>query len=163
MANQLLVSDPTATTSSQTAGRPPVGVTLHTIDERDLGDVGRTYWRTYLGTPHQMSLTEATDDVLAAWNGEYGRWLREGSLLARTDDDLAGAILTVEDPPWPDVPRGPFVIDLFVLATRRRRGVGRTLVQAVLAALPTAVHLRVDDAATEARALYATLGFRPTL
>lgn len=165
MANQLLVSDATATTSSRTAGRPPAGVTLHTIDERDLGDVGRAYWRTYLDTPHQMSLTEATDDVLAAWNGEYGRWLREGSLLARIvdHDDLAGAILTVEDPPWPDVPRGPFVTDLFVLPTRRRRGVGRALVQAVLAALPTAVHLRVDDAATEARALYATLGFRPAV
>jgi GNAT superfamily N-acetyltransferase len=59
------------------------------------------------------------------------------------------------------VPRGPFVIDLFVLPASRRRGTGRALVQAALAAVPGTVALRVDDTAAEARALYAGLGFRP--
>ncbi len=53
--------------------------------------MGRAYWRTYLDTPEEMSLTEASDDVRAAWNGEYGRWLAAGSLLARVNDGLCGA------------------------------------------------------------------------
>lgn len=123
--------------------------------------MGRAYWRTYLDTPEERSLTEASDDVRAAWNGEYGRWLAVGSLLARVNNGLSGAIITVEDPPWPDVPPGPFIIDLFVLPEMRRRGIGRALVQAVQSALPTGIGLRVDEAAVEAHALYASLGFRP--
>ncbi|MBC7290902.1 MAG: GNAT family N-acetyltransferase [Actinotalea sp.] len=157
MANHLLVS----TSVPPAALRPPAGVALDTVRRQGLTDVARAYWLTYLHTPHRMSMTEATDDVQAAWGGKYGRWLTEGSLLARSDDDVIGAILTVADAPWPDVPRGPFVIDLFVLPTSRRRGTGRALVQAVLAAVPATVALRVDDSATEAHALYATLGFRP--
>lgn len=111
MWDMLLTSEPLG----DTPPRPPAGVTLHPIGEQDLADVGRAYWRTYLGTPEEMTLTKATHDVLAAWNGEYGRWLTPGSFLARVNDELSGAILTVDDPPWPDVPRGPFIIDLFVL------------------------------------------------
>ncbi|WP_182113854.1 MULTISPECIES: GNAT family N-acetyltransferase [unclassified Actinotalea] len=69
--------------------------------------------------------------------------------------------ITVEDPPWQDVPPGPFITDLFVLPEIRRRGIGRALVQAVQSALPTGIGLRVDDSATEAHALYVSLGFRP--
>lgn len=153
----LLISGPPDATSART----PAEVTLRPIGEGDLVDVGRTYWCTYLDTPDQMSPSEATEDVLAAWHGHYGRWLSAGCLLARVDDDLAGAIITVEDPPWDDVPPGPFITDLFVLPTMRRRGVGRALVQAVQLAIPTGIGLRVDDSATEARALYEALGFRP--
>lgn len=42
----------------------------------------------------------------------------------------------------------------------RRRGVGRALVESVLAATGGGVALRVDAGAREARALYASLGFR---
>ncbi|WP_085955081.1 GNAT family N-acetyltransferase [Cellulomonas flavigena] len=153
----LLTSEPLG----DTPPRPPAGVTLHPIGEQDLADVGRAYWRTYLGTPEEMTLTKATHDVLAAWNGEYGRWLTPGSFLARVNDELSGAILTVDDPPWPDVPRGPFIIDLFVLPDMRRRGIGRALVQAVQYALRTSIGLRVDDSAAEAHMLYISLGFSP--
>ncbi|NTW42275.1 MAG: GNAT family N-acetyltransferase [Cellulomonadaceae bacterium] len=157
MANVLMISDPPTDTRSAV----PAGLTLHPIGEVDLEDVGLAYWRTYLDTPEEMSLTEASDDVRAAWNGEYGRWLAAGSLLARVNDRLLGAIITVEDPPWPDVPPGPFITDLFVLPEMRRRGIGRALVQAAQSALPTGIGLRVDDAAPEAHALYISVGFRP--
>jgi GNAT superfamily N-acetyltransferase len=105
-------------------------------------------------------LTEATDDVLASWRGDYGRWLTDGSIGAWRDGELVGAVLTVADAPWPDVPRGPFIIDLFVVPDARRRGIGRALVQSVRRRLDTSIGLRVDDTAPEARALYASIGFR---
>lgn len=138
----------------------PEGVVLRTLEEPDLRAVGKAYWRTYLHSPDEMTLNDATDDVLASWRGEYGPWLADGSFGAWRDDELVGAILTVTDAPWDDVPRGPFIIDLFVVPHARRSGIGRALVQAVRAALQTSIGLRVDDTATEARALYVSLGFR---
>lgn len=137
----------------------PAGVSLRALEEPDLQAVGEAYWRTYLHTPDEMTLVEATDDVLASWRGEYGQWLADASLGAWHDDELVGAILTVTDPPWEDVPRGPFIIDLFVVPHTRRHGIGRALVEAVQGALRTSIRLRVDDAATEALALYSSLGF----
>lgn len=157
MANQRLLSG----SVPSDPWRPPAGVALHRIGEEDLADVGRGYWSAYRGTADEMSLTAASDDVLAAWNGEYGRWLTAGSLLARIGDDLCGAIITVEDPPWPDVPRGPFITDLFVVPDARRRGIGRALVHAVQRAIPTPIGLRVDDSAPDALRLYLSLGFAP--
>jgi GNAT superfamily N-acetyltransferase len=138
----------------------PAGVSLRPLEEPDIAAVGEAYWRTYLQTPHEMALTEATDDVLASWRGDYGRWLTDGSIGAWRDGELVGAVLTVADAPWPDVPRGPFIIDLFVVPDARRRGIGRALVQSVRRRLDTSIGLRVDDTAPEARALYASIGFR---
>lgn len=139
----------------------PAGVELRRLEEQDLPSLGDAYWRTYLGSPDEMTLTEATEDVLASWRGEYGPWLAAGSLGAWRGPELVGAILTVSDAPWPDVPRGPFIIDVFVVPPARRLGIARALVEAVQASLRTRIGLRVDDDAAAARALYAALGFQP--
>jgi ribosomal protein S18 acetylase RimI-like enzyme len=138
----------------------PAAVDLRAIDEGDLEAVGHAYWQTYLSTPEEMSLRAAIDDVRAAWDGDYGRWLPDGCVSAWSDGGLVGAIITVEDAPWPDVPRGPFVVDLFVRPDQRRRGIGRALVRTVQARLRTAISLRVDETAGPARRLYASVGFR---
>lgn len=154
--NSLMVAEPSTLTDHSI----PTGVVLRRLTESDLPAVGEAYWRTYLRSPHEMTQAEATEDVLAAWRGEYGTWLADGSLGAWRDGEPVGAILTVSDAPWDDVPPGPFIIDLFVVPHAQRNGIGRRLVQAVLRSLRETVALRVDDTATEARALYATLGFR---
>jgi len=151
-----MVSPPT----DRAVGAQPDGVTIAPLGERDLPRVADAYWRTYLGTEHEMSLADSGADVRAAWDGEYGPWLADGSLGAWRGDELVGAVLTVADAPWPDVPRGPFIIDLFVVPQARRQGIGRALVSTVQAVLGTSVGLRVDDGATPARALYTALGFR---
>ncbi len=156
MPNSLMLSDAKPSFSHE----PIPGVQFRPIAQEDLPAVGEAYWRTYLGTPEEMSLEEATADVLAAWKGEYGTLLSSSSFGAWRDGVLAGAILTVSDPPWDDVPRGPFIIDLFVLPEHRRSGIGRALVQKVLMAQQVEVGLRVDDSATAARRLYQQLGFR---
>jgi ribosomal protein S18 acetylase RimI-like enzyme len=157
MSNTLMVAEPVTGTESVAT---PAGVALQLLEERDLGAVGEAYWRTYLGTPDEMTLTEATDDVLASWRGDYGRWLADGSLGAWHDGELVGAVLTVTDAPWDDAPPGPFIIDLFVVPGARRRGIGRALVRNVQSRLGVSIALRVDDTAAEARALYTDLGFR---
>lgn len=156
MPNSLMLSNAEPPVSHE----PIPGVQFRPIAREDLPAVGEAYWRTYLGTPDEMSLDEATADVMAAWQGDYGRLLTSSSFGAWRDGLLAGAILTVSDAPWDDVPRGPFIIDLFVLPAYRRSGIGRALVQKVLMTEQVEVGLRVDDSATAARRLYQQLGFR---
>jgi GNAT superfamily N-acetyltransferase len=140
------------------------GVTIRPVADAEIDAVGHAYQQTYRGTPDAMTLDEAIADVRAARAGEYGHWLPEACLGAWRADLLLGAVITVLDPPWDDVPPGPFVTDLFVVPEVRRRGVGRALLaaarRAAVGAGSGAVGLRVDDDAPEARALYASLGFR---
>jgi len=59
--------------------------------------------------------------------------------------------------------RDAFVDDLFVVAEHRRRGIGRTLLDVLLAAAPElgvrAVHLEVERSNPDARRLYEVRGF----
>lgn len=158
MSNALLVGPPGPVPSGVAA---PDDAVLRAILEPDLGDVADVYYRTWVGTAHAMTAVEAADEVRATWAGGYGSWWSPGSLGAWSDGRLVGTVLTVLDPPWPDVPPGPFLLDLCVVPERRGRGTGRALVRAVLAAATAPLHLRVDDDAIAARELYAALGFRP--
>lgn len=110
-----------------------------------------------------MSNTEALAEIEVSFAGEYGRLDLTASLLARSRPDLVGAVLTVWDAPWPDVPRGPFVIDLFVDPAWQSRGVGRTLMSAAMDALALqgaeGVALRVETSNIAACNLYSKLGF----
>lgn len=157
MGTSLLIADPHE--DDATPARP-TDIALRALARAELPHVSDAYWRTYLTTPSEMSRDEAQDDILASWNGTYGRWLTDACLGAWQGKDLLGAILTVVDAPWADVPPGPFIIDLFVLPHARRRGIGRALVNAVRGRLKTSIALRVDDSAHAARALYESLGFR---
>jgi GNAT superfamily N-acetyltransferase len=157
VSNALLVAEVGASSGPIVV---PGGVAIRVLEEGDLSQVAEAYWRTYLGTADEMSRADAAAEIRGSWDGEYGRLLAGGSMGAWFDGVLAGAVLTVQDAPWPDVPPGPFIIDLFVVPPQRRRGIGRALVATVQDNLRASIGLRVDDAAHEARALYASLGFR---
>lgn len=58
-----------------------------------------------------MTEAEARAEINRTGAGEYGRLLMGASLGGWVGDELAGAILSVQDPLWDSVPRGPFVLD----------------------------------------------------
>lgn len=157
MANHLLVAPlPPAAPAPEVTG-----VRLTPIGRKDVDAVGRLYWEVYGAADGETTLDEAVADVVRALDGGYGRLVPEASLVAWASDDVVGSVLTVVEAPWPDVPRGAFIIDLFVADSHRRRGLGTALVLAAMAASPgEAVGLRVDDDAVGARDLYERLGFR---
>lgn len=171
MANSLMVRTPSKPEQSpatsgvaQASGIPvasgaPRGVELRPLQQADLDAAGRGYHLSHLGTESEMTPDEALADVQASWDDEYGTLLHEASLGAWQGEELVGCILTVRDAPWDDAPRGPFIIDLFVVPEARRRGIARALVSEALAQLSEPVALRVDDSATAAYALYLDLGF----
>jgi GNAT superfamily N-acetyltransferase len=135
------------------------GVLVRSLNPADVSAVAHTYRRAYVDSPHEMTAVEAREELRATWSGEYGQLLETASFGAWLDDELIGAILTVLDPPWDDVPPGPFILDLFITPEHRRIGLGRALVQTVRASLSAPITLRVDDSALQARALYLSLGF----
>ncbi len=128
--------------------------------ESDLDAVGRTYFESSpAGTVG--ALADAVQDVRASWRGEYGRWVPAGCLLVPgPQHEVLAAILTVQDPPWPDVSDHFFIIDLFTHPRHRGRGLGGLLVQTAVAALQDRpVGLRVESTNTTAVALYEKHGF----
>ncbi|GMA32866.1 GNAT family N-acetyltransferase [Litorihabitans aurantiacus] len=157
MANALLVAG--ARESIEVA--LPARAHLRPLLDSEREIVSSLYRQTYVATPHEMTEAEARDEIDRTWAGEYGRLVMEATLGVWVGDELAGAIVTVQDPPWDDVPRGPFILDLFVHPAHRRTGLGRALVQTVQGTLRSGIALRVDDSAPEARSLYRALGFRP--
>jgi ribosomal protein S18 acetylase RimI-like enzyme len=99
---------------------------------------------------------DALNDIALTFEGGYGVLDPSLSQLAWSDDDLVGALLVVERPPWPDTPDCPFIIELFTARTHRRQGIGRLLLSACSNAT---VGLRVAHDNAPALALYRDAEF----
>jgi ribosomal protein S18 acetylase RimI-like enzyme len=144
----------------------PHEVHVRRVEPSDVEAIGRLYFAAYpRGVPGD-SLEEAVSDITASFAGEYGEPWPEACLVAATAaSEIVGCVLTVTRAPWSDTADCPFVIELFTADDQRRRGIGRALMQHVLAAAArsgaAAVALRVAVDNPAARALYAGLGFVP--
>ena len=129
----------------------------------DADELGRLYFEAYETGVACGFLREAIDEIRASFAGEYGELWPEASLVVEHDHVPVGAILTVRQGPWKRTPDCPFIIDLFVDKSRRRRGLGRDLVHLCMATASEsgepAVALRVAGDNSTARALYRSLGF----
>lgn len=148
------------------APTPPLGThrgashRLAPITGADLDELADAYWRTYLDTEHEFAFDDAHDDVERYFAGGYGPPVPSASLAIRVGERIVGAVLTVREAPYPDVPPTPFVIDLFVVPQHRRVGLGRALMVAAIGAVPDeTVGLRVESDNVPAAALYRELGF----
>lgn len=141
----------------------PDGFSLRLAEPGDLGELGRLYWESYGGSRSTMTLDEGIDDIRRTFGGDYGMLLPTASLAAWHGDELVGAVFTVLDAPWDDAPSGPFVVELYVARSVRRRGVGRALTSAAMTAASSLGHrrisLRVEDTNAPARAHYTGAGF----
>jgi ribosomal protein S18 acetylase RimI-like enzyme len=151
-------------------GHPAVEVprgdfTIRPLPAEELPLVADAYFASFRGTEAEFSVEEAAADVAATAAGEYGTYQPEHSAIARavtpaTADECVGAILVVRDPPYPDVPPGLFILDLFVTPAHRGRGLGKELVlHTISRAASDALWLRVNADNAPALALYTSLGF----
>jgi glyoxylase-like metal-dependent hydrolase (beta-lactamase superfamily II)/GNAT superfamily N-acetyltransferase len=151
------------------ADGPPVdglphaaGIEVRTARPDDAEELARLYFAAYPAGVAAASAQEARADIDASFAGDYGPLLADASLVAIQDGRLVGGVLTVERAPWDDVPSCAFVIELFVEAAVRRRGIGGHLLGHAMAAVGGPIALRVAADNAEARGLYGRLGFRET-
>ena len=135
---------------------------LPVIDRNSVDWLGRLYFEAY-APDHVESEADARDEINAAFANEFGVLDQSLYPLAHINGVVAAAVMSVSDAPWPDAPRGPFVIDVMTSPAHRRRGVARALLTIALnnarAAGATRVSLRVLADNVAALALYAALGF----
>jgi N-alpha-acetyltransferase 10/11 len=130
---------------------------IRPLTRSDAAEIAAAYHASY---PGDWTIEDAAGDVERWFAGHHGRLVPPASLGWFEDGRLLGAVVTVTNAPSPDTPQGAFVIDLFVLPSERRRGIGRALMLAAMAASPgTSIGLRVEEDNTAARALYGALGF----
>jgi hypothetical protein len=77
----------------------PEGIHVRVIEEADLEAVGGLYYSA--GYPDEAvgHAADAVAEIRASWEGAYGTWVPEASLLAEHDSAHVAAILTVDSPP----------------------------------------------------------------
>jgi GNAT superfamily N-acetyltransferase len=139
--------------------RPPAGVVLRSPTPEDSVALGRLYFAAYEPGVACPTEAEAIEDIRASFAGEYGDLNLDASRLALAGDELIGAVLVVNQAPWPGTPVGPFIIELFTSRLWRRRGVARSLLADSLARTAGTAGLRVAEGNQPARRLYASFGF----
>ncbi|NOX24318.1 MAG: GNAT family N-acetyltransferase [Actinobacteria bacterium] len=141
----------------------PQGLVVRPSKAADLQQLGTLYFEAYEPGIACDSLDEATDDIKASFDGEYGEYWYEASPVVEADGCIVSAVMTVRRAPWDDTPDCPFIIELFTARDHRRRGLARLLIRHCLVIAhrsgETAVALRVAEDNTPARALYQSLGF----
>jgi ribosomal protein S18 acetylase RimI-like enzyme len=140
------------------------GYQLRPSRPEDIDELGRLYFTAYDPGIACASEAEAIADIAASFAGRYGELWTEASPVIVHGESIVGAVQAVRAAPWPDVPQGPFISEVFVGREHRRRGLARAALTATMAALArtgeTAVSLRVMASNAAARRLYASLGFR---
>lgn len=139
------------------------GVVLRQPDRSDIPALGMLYFAAYEPGLVGADVDEATDDIVASYNGDYGEFWGDASAVAGVSDELVGALLTVKQAPWADTPRVPFIIELFVAPDLRRKGIARRLLDHSLGEMKVrgvgSVALRVGTGNRSARRLYQSVGF----
>jgi ribosomal protein S18 acetylase RimI-like enzyme len=143
-------------------------ITLQPIAPRCAADYKAVRLRALLDSPSAFGSTYAKESLLtdADWEKRAAQWNsvdRSTAYLARDGDDACGLVAGFLDQ---DEPNRAHLVSMWVAPTRRRRGVGRLLVRAVLdwgksrgAANLTLMVTSNNDAALR---FYQRLGFAKT-
>ncbi|MGF1617947.1 MAG: GNAT family N-acetyltransferase [Acidimicrobiia bacterium] len=138
-------------------------IELRTPARSDVQGIGRLYFAAYEPGLVGQTVEEAVADIEASWNGDYGEFWEEGSVVAEQDARIVGALLTVKQAPWDQTPDGPFIIELFVDSDLRGTGIARQLMERALDAMvregAQSVGLRVLADNTRAQNFYRSVGF----
>lgn len=142
----------------------PKGFEIGTLTRYDVPDVAALYLRSYPEGVAADSMAEAVEETRMAFDGAFGRPVENGFIGAWQDGELIGAVFAVLDPPWDDIPKGPFVTELFVDPNTRGRGVATALLGELAKRCAEdgydQLALRLDIAhADAAKRLYDYLGF----
>jgi N-alpha-acetyltransferase 10/11 len=162
MRNQTMVIDlrdrlPSSTPESKDE------VQMRTPTQSDIPEIGRLYFTAYEPGLVGETVEEAIADIEASWNGDYGEFWEEGSVVAELGGKIVGALLTVKQAPWDQTPDGPFIIELFVDSDMRGRGIARRLMERGLDSMASqsakSVGLRVIADNTRAQSFYRSVGF----
>src|SRR5690606_14521286 len=86
---------------------PPVidGVEVRSPARSDIPLLGALYFSAYEPGVAGADVAEATADIEASFDGDYGELWPEASAVAIRHDQIVGAVLTVKEAPWDDTPK----------------------------------------------------------
>ena len=142
----------------------PAGYRLRPVTPDDIPELGQLYFDAYEHGEGASTLTEARDDIVASFAGDYGPLWLGASPVVIIDGRIVAAALVVQRAGWPGAPAGPFVIEVFTDREHRRRGLARAVLSAAMrvafAGGAARIGLQVDAANAGARRLYRSLGFQ---
>jgi ribosomal protein S18 acetylase RimI-like enzyme len=142
----------------------PPGYQIRPASRSDMDVLAELYLHAYDAGVAVGTLDAAREDLWATFDGRYGDLWPDASPVAVHHHTVVAAVLTVHEATWEDAPDHPYIIEAMTAHGYRRRGLARTLLTVVCATLAQAgehtVALTVDEANTNAVALYESLGFQ---
>jgi GNAT superfamily N-acetyltransferase len=160
VGNLLLVAD---TGRVNDEWKLPDGYVVRAAVVQDVEAIGRLYFEA---TEARVgSQAEAVADIQRGFDGAYGDYWCEASLVVVRGTEPVACLLTVRRAPWAGTPDCPWINELFTAKSHRRRGLARALLATCMRVVAEAGHgqlaLRVNEDNAPARALYGQLGFVP--
>ena len=112
-----------------------------------------------------VASSEAAREIMqGVFDGEYGPFLADASPVVEDEDGtVVAAAIVLERREGDDLPRVPYIFELFTAASHRRRGLAEQLVREAITKLHQQgyeeVSLRIAEDNSAALALYLTLDF----
>lgn len=155
-----------AETSSVDGEASVKGLELATLTAYDVPAIASLLLSAYGQKLTAENFWAATDEVRLYFDGALGSPRDDSFIGAWQDGHLVGAIFSVLNCPFDDVPRGPFVLDLMVDPNYRRQGIASALVAELARRAEgwgyDSLALRLDmRQMPEAFNLYRRMGFGP--
>lgn len=140
-------------------------ITIRPMTPTDSLELAQIYLEAYPPNIGASTLEEASGEIQASFDGEYGQLLLEASPIALIRGKVVGALMTTTRSIWDDHVEGPFIIDFFVSSAAQGQGVGAQLLEAAISACQKAgaqsLSLRFGEGtSSSAYELYRRFGFQ---
>lgn len=133
------------------------------VRPEDASALAELFYAAY--DPDVVASPEAAERIIqGAFDGEYGPLLADASPVIEDEDGaVVAAAIVLEHRKGENLPKVPYIFELFTAASYRRRGLAEQLVREAITKLHQQgyeeVSLRIAEDNSAALALYLTLDF----
>ena len=130
----------------------------------DIDSIGKLYFHSYDAGQACESEEGSILDIKNSFEGEYGLFWPQVSMVALDNNKIIGSIMVVHKNSWDKKIDCPYIIELFVHRDYRKKGVAKSLILSSCEAIKKSgqheVALTVVENNTIARNLYCSIGFK---
>lgn len=148
--------------TSETTSTNPAPSRQVTAD--DIPALSELFFQAYDASSAATSKDDAQKIIEGVFDGEFGPFLPDASPVIEDEDGkVIAAAIVLEQRKGDDLPKAPYLFELFTASSHRRRGLAEQLVREAMTKLYNQgyeeVSLRIAEDNSAALALYLTLDF----
>ena len=148
--------------TSETSSTDPVP--SRQVSAEDIPALSELFFQAYDSSSAATTKEAAHQIIQGVFDGEFGPLLPEASPVIEDENgQVVAAAIVLEQRKGDDLPKTPYLFELFTAASHRRRGLAEQLVREAMTKLYNQgyeeISLRIAEDNSAALALYLTLDF----